>query len=227
MGEVRAMEDFKYGMINFGEMRPLAKDSMLYLKGSIEDIKESYLTLGCHLCEFKRNEYYKDFGYDSFDECIKANLGMDKGSVSKCLNVCEKFADGMEIKEEYKEYNYSQLVEMVSMDNPEIITPDMTVKEIRKKKKELKISPADEKEEQEKLVKEEQKCMKTCRTREELMRAIRALLNGSMGFDNVFCKGQLYDQLENPREIYMDVNKTKEGLEAGKYKLVLQKVKEE
>lgn len=223
MGEVSAMEDFKYGKKTYWKMRSLAKDSMLYLKGSIGDIKESYLMLGRYLHEFKRNEYYKDFGYDSFDECIKANLSMDKGNVSKCLNVWEKFADETEIKEEYKEYNYSQLVEMVSMDNPEIITPDMTIKEIRKKKKELKASPADEKKEQEKLVKAEQKYKRICRTREELLIAITSLLNGSTGFDNVFCTFNLM----NPRGIYIDVNETEVGLKAGKYRLVLQKVKEE
>lgn len=225
MEELRVMEDFKYGQKKYWKMRSLAEDSMKYLKGSIGDIKESYLTLGRHLYEFKRNEYYKDFGYDSFDECIKANLSMDKGSISKCLNVWEKFAEGTEIKEEYKSYNYSQLVEMVSMDNPEVITPDMTIKEIRKKKKELKQNPDDEKEEQKEQVKPRASIISQCKTREDLMRMITIKLGDiDKSFINVYCI--LGDQPKDNRSVYINVRKDSKGLEPGKYKLVLQKIKE-
>lgn len=225
MEELRVMEDFKYGQRKYWEMRSLAEDSMKYLKGSIGDIKESYLTLGRHLHEFKRNEYYKDFGYDSFDECIKENLSMDKGSISKCLNVWEKFAEGAEIKEEYKGYNYSQLVEMVSMDNPEVITPDMTIKEIRKKKKELKQNPGDEKKEQKEQAKPKASIISQCKTREDLIRMITVQLV-SIGdfFSNVYCT--LLDQPEDSRSVYINVREDSKGLEPGKYKLVLQKIKE-
>ena len=59
---------FKYGLINFHEMRPLAENTMKYLIAEANNFKEHYIKLGRHLYEFKNNEYYKDFGFDNFEE---------------------------------------------------------------------------------------------------------------------------------------------------------------
>lgn len=114
---------------------------MKYLKKDVLNIKGYYIDLGRHLSEFKRNEYYKEFGYDSFEECIQENLGLDKGTVSRSINVWRRFLDEDNktyLKEKYEKYSYSQLVEMVTMENPDIITPDMTISEIREEKRRLK-----------------------------------------------------------------------------------------
>lgn len=139
----------QYGMINFGEERPLARNSVKYIYSDLNSIRTDYIRLGFHLSEFENQEYYKDFGFSTFSEFVEKNIPMDKGTVSRCINVfrefCEKRTDysGTLISRsncldnKYKEYSYSQLCEMLSMteETRQQIKPEMTVKQIREIKK--------------------------------------------------------------------------------------------
>lgn len=144
--------EVKYGMINFREERENARTSLKYILSDMNDIRTRYIWLGFHLEEFKRCEYYYDFGYPSMEEFCSANLGMDKSAVSRCINVYREFnasnitkyeagiklvGSKMDLDERYKDYSYSQLCEMVSMDDVQRkqVTPDMTIKQIREVKK--------------------------------------------------------------------------------------------
>lgn len=131
---------FCYGMFDFGDASPLAESVMSYLVADVSNIKEHYLKLGRHLYEFQNNEYYRDFGFDNFEECIARNLGLDKGTASRCMNVWLRFCNKNVVIEEYEEFNYSQLVEMLPMSDEQIaeISPGMSVREIREFKKESK-----------------------------------------------------------------------------------------
>lgn len=142
------MEDVVYGLINFGEERELARASFGYIKTDISDIKNRYISLGFHLHEALAMKYYQDFGYADFYEFCEKNFQMDKSAVSRSINLWKEFADYDErarsrkifIDEKYRKYSYSQLCEMLSLDEKKCksITPDMTVKQIREKKKEWK-----------------------------------------------------------------------------------------
>lgn len=142
------MEDVVYGLINFGEERELARASFGYIKTDISDIKNRYISLGFHLHEALAMKYYQDFGYADFYEFCEKNFQMDKSAVSRSINLWKEFADYDEkarsrkifIDEKYRKYSYSQLCEMLSLDEKKRknITPDMTVKQIREKKKEWK-----------------------------------------------------------------------------------------
>ncbi len=132
-----------YGMYNLREEREQARWSLGYIMDDFADIKKRYVSLGFHLNEFKRCEYYKDFGYVTFEEFCTANIPLDKGSISRCISVFENFAAvdtnagyksrKMWLDDRYKEYSYSQLVEMVSLSSPvqTLIPSDMTVAKIR------------------------------------------------------------------------------------------------
>ncbi len=127
-----------------------ARHSLRYILGDLGDIKEKYFILGFHLNEFTNSEYYKDFGYDSMKDFCTANIPIEYSSLNRCMSVhkhtCERLINGYpnlqtnRMKEKYKEYGYSQLVEMVGMDEEEekLCTPDMTVKQIRELKKLIK-----------------------------------------------------------------------------------------
>ena len=125
-----------------------AMHSLKYLREDTADLKKRYIVLGFHLNEFDSNKYYREFGYDNLTDFCYDNLGLDKGAVSRCLNVWERFArcnEGssvrtMFIAEKYADYNYTQLTEMLPLSDKELekITPDMTCKQIREYKKELK-----------------------------------------------------------------------------------------
>lgn len=126
-----------------------ARHSLRYILGDLGDIKQKYFILGFHLNEFAENEYYKDFGYNSMKDFCVANIPIEYSSLSRCMAVhthtCERvegkpWKKTNRMKEKYKDYGYSQLVEMSGMDNEQEkrCTSKMTVKEMRELKKQLK-----------------------------------------------------------------------------------------
>jgi len=137
--------DIKYGMYGLNEERELARTSVKYIYADLCDLQRHYIRLGFHLHEFCRCGYYKDFGYLTFEEFCAHNIGLDKGSISRCMNVYLRFAKkeegkfipGMFIDDRYADYSYSQLCEMLPLREDELkdIKPDMTVKQIREYKK--------------------------------------------------------------------------------------------
>ena len=149
--------DVKYGLYNLGEEREQARTSLKYIFTDITDIKESYFRLGFHLNEFRMCEYYKDFGYLTFEEFCEVNFEMKKGTISRCINVFLmtnsagefKYKNGVKTRgcasvmsEKFQDYSYSQLVEMLPLteEQRKEITPGMTVKQIREFKKKKKLN---------------------------------------------------------------------------------------
>lgn len=148
--------DVVLGDHTFGEdPREEALCSLKYLYSDLTDIRNYYIRLGFHLKEFRFCEYYKDFGFLTFEDFCDVNLGMDKGAVSRCINVYEQFnasndieykagiktvGCSMYLSEKWKDYSYTQLCEMLPLSENERnnITPDMTVSQIRDYKKQLK-----------------------------------------------------------------------------------------
>lgn len=135
--------------------REMAYASVKYLYTDLTDIRKYYIRLGFHLEEFFRCGYYRDFGFDSLEGFCEVNLGLDKGSVSRCINVYRtfnasnsvSFKNGVKIKgaaielaDEWKDYSYTQLCEMLplSPEQRKEITPDMSVSQIREYKKGLR-----------------------------------------------------------------------------------------
>lgn len=134
----------KYGMINFGPERDLARTSVKYILTDVNDIRQNYIRLGFHLREFDKMGYYRDFGYSSLTEFCDVNIGLDKSAVSRCISVFEEFAMRDEhgvykmwLNEKYSQFSYSQLCEMVSMkeEQRKLVKPEMTIKQIRELKK--------------------------------------------------------------------------------------------
>lgn len=138
-----------------GDPRAEAYGSLKYLYTDLTDIRKYYIRLGFHLQEFKMHEYYKDFGYLTLEEFCDVNLGLDKGAVSRCINVylqfnashdvnvsagCKSIGCAMDLSERWKDYSYTQLCEMLPLSDEDRkkITPDMTVKQIREYKKSLR-----------------------------------------------------------------------------------------
>lgn len=134
-----------YGIYNLGEEREMARHSLGYILDDFADIKKRYISLGFHLEEFKRCKYYTDFGYLTFTDFCDENIPLDKGSISRCISVYQMFSEydktsnsrKMWIDDKYKDYSYSQLVEMLSFGTEVIrlIPPDMSVSKIRNLKK--------------------------------------------------------------------------------------------
>lgn len=146
--------DVKYGLFDYGPERDGARSSLGYIHSDMYDIKKSYFRLGFHLNEFKEFEYYKDFGYETFEEFCENNFDLEKSAISRCINVFlmitdvgnKTYLDGVEIhgcamgiSEKYKNYSYSQLCEMLPLDDKQRsqVKPDMTIKQIREMKNQI------------------------------------------------------------------------------------------
>lgn len=150
-----------FGKATDDSPRELAYTSVKYLYSDLTDIRRYYIRLGFHLEEFSRCEYYKDFGFSSLEDFCDINLGLDKGAVSRCINVYRTFnasvspsyvngieikGSSMELSNKWEEYSYSQLCEMLPLtpEQRKNVTPDMSVKQIREYKKSLKNNKNDD-----------------------------------------------------------------------------------
>lgn len=118
------------------------------IKGAMYDIARGFVYIGFLLAECDYYHTYLEWGYKSIYDYAQSELGFKKSSVNNFINVCKTFSANYSsvgyslpfssvMKDTYTQYNYSQLVEMLSMsDNQRLqVTPDMTVRQIRDLKK--------------------------------------------------------------------------------------------
>lgn len=119
------------------------------IRGALYDIAHSFVYIGFLLAECEAFETFKEWGYSSIHEYAFDQFGFKKSSTYNFINVCKVFSINssndvnsslpfsMNMKDNYKDFNYSQLVEMLSMSEKQRsqVTPDMTVKQIREVKK--------------------------------------------------------------------------------------------
>ncbi len=115
------------------------------IKSYSKDIVENYLKLGKSLKNIKDDKLYELVGYTSVYEFSEKELNFSQTVTKNLIAVYEKFADkersSAVLKKEYENFNYTQLVELVPVDENELndYNPEMTTKEIRYKKIETKI----------------------------------------------------------------------------------------
>lgn len=109
-------------------------------------INDSFLSVAFRLYQLKAHGFGSLVAYGCADiyEFAKKRFGFGTTTTKNFLAIYDKFmiTDGMMntpmLKEEFKDYGYSQLVELVPVESHlDEFSPSMTVKEIRKKKKEL------------------------------------------------------------------------------------------
>jgi len=183
--------------------RPETKEAA---QGIIEDIKKSAVKssgekyeLGCKLLEFYNSKSYASRSHDNdvrmdyghylscnahsavFFAVCEIEFGLDKSEVSRLMNVVDEFGKRDKSKgliEKYKAYKWSVLVELLSMspEERELVTPDMTVKQVRDLKKKLVATSQqkDDEEEDPVPVREEPERFKKC-TRLQLIDYIESL----------------------------------------------------
>lgn len=105
------------------------------IRNSMGQIVENYMYIGEQLKFIKENKIFKLGDYKSFIDYCKSEFNLGKNQAYNFINVYERFSD-----EKYKQYNFSLLVEMLSLPESKIkeVTPDTTVKEVREIKKKEK-----------------------------------------------------------------------------------------
>lgn len=101
-------------------------------------IKASH-TIARTLEKIKNEELFLAVGSSSFSDFCESRFGISKSQASRLVQISEKFLNEKVIDENgkefytYEEYTTSKLVEMLKAtpEQLDIISPDMTVKEIR------------------------------------------------------------------------------------------------
>jgi len=122
-----------------------AKISIVTSKATIE---REYIAIGFYLRHIRDNAMYQEDGYQTVEEMAKEQFGMGASAVSRAINVNKEFSrEGYSplLADDYKGYSKSLLIEMLTMEPEErqLVTPDMTVKEVREIKADLR-EPASE-----------------------------------------------------------------------------------
>lgn len=143
------------------------KEHVQNLKEKVSNVGNSYLDLAFYLYKFKQvsvrkfssdEKFLYAHEYISFYDFAEKHLGFCKTTTKNMLAIVEKFADKdvLKLQDGYEKYSYSQLTELCSVDDDDLFefNSDMTIKEIREKKKELKAPSSKEgKKEEEALCK--------------------------------------------------------------------------
>lgn len=104
---------------------------------ALSSIAENFLKIGSQLLYIQDHQLYKKRNYQSLADYALATFNMKKTAVYNLISVYNKFANNGQLMEQYRKFNYSQLVELINASDDvvkKVKTTD-TIKEIREKKK--------------------------------------------------------------------------------------------
>lgn len=110
------------------------------IRENLGGIVKNFVRTGWHLSRIDRSGAYKLKGYSSITEYARETFGMTPDGVSRFIHVYEKYSiqgDTPELREEYRDFNFSQLTEMLQLpeDDHAMIRPETKREDIRDLKK--------------------------------------------------------------------------------------------
>ena len=131
-----------------GDMGYRASIEVIYEE--LQRAKDSFIKIGCYLKHIKDNEMYLEDGYSNIYEFAEDKFHISRSLTIRFMNLCLEFSvnhNSPIIDDKYKNYAYSQLVEILPLkqEQREMITSDMTVRQIREIKRENKKDNAEKK----------------------------------------------------------------------------------
>lgn len=119
----------------------LAQSFLTKLKEDFNDYKRPYAVIAFRLKEAQEMNFAELLGYKDIYELAENEVGLKSTSTKNYLAYCEAYMDGTEVKERFQNYSFTALIEMLSIPASErlLITPSMTIKEIREWKQNHKL----------------------------------------------------------------------------------------
>lgn len=110
------------------------------IRENLGGIVRNFVRTGWHLSRIDRSGAYKLKGYGSVTEYARETFGMAPDGVSRFIHVYEKYSvqgDTPELREEYRDFNFSQLTEMLQIPEEDhaMIRPETKREDIRDLKK--------------------------------------------------------------------------------------------
>lgn len=135
----------EYLQLSLEEYEKSKKEIMQELGGVVK----SFVRIGWQLTRIDRSGAYKNDGYSSIADFAKNEYGMNASGVSRFMTVYEKYSvdgDSPELKEQYREFKFAQLVELVQIpeEDHEMFTPEAkreSIREFKDFQKENESSP--------------------------------------------------------------------------------------
>lgn len=111
-----------------------------HIRENLGGIVRNFVRTGWHLSRIDRSGAYKLKGYSSVTEYARETFGMAPDGVSRFIHVYEKYSiqgDTPELREEYRDFNFSQLTEMLQIPEEDhaMIRPETKREDIRDLKK--------------------------------------------------------------------------------------------
>lgn len=134
-------------------------DTCVKIDKQIENAQASFENTCCYLNDIKLSKgNIERYGCKDIYDFAERRFGIGRTSTKNFLAIHEKFMSGVVLKEDYRGYKQSQLMELLPVSDDVIkssFKPEMSVKQIREKKKELvgTLSDKDDKTKKEKTAK--------------------------------------------------------------------------
>lgn len=103
----------------------------------LNNVMANYLKIGHELNQVERNKLYTANEYTSVIEYAEKEFQLSTTTIRNSMAISHKFCDSYgQLTDKYKDFSYSQLVELLSVDQLELdnFKPSMTVKAIRSEK---------------------------------------------------------------------------------------------
>lgn len=116
-------------------------DTCVKIDKQIENAQASFENTCCYLNDIKLSKgNIERYGCKDIYDFAERRFGIGRTSTKNFLAIHEKFMSGVVLKEDYRGYKQSQLMELLPVSDDVIkssFNPEMSVKQIREKKKEL------------------------------------------------------------------------------------------
>ena len=125
------------------EYMQLSMDDYIQSKNEIKQelggIVKSFVRIGWQLTRIDKSGAYKHDGYNTIAEFARTEYGMNPSGVSRFMKVYEKYSvpgDTPELKEQYREFKFNNLVEMLQLpeEDQQIFQPEDKREDIRELK---------------------------------------------------------------------------------------------
>lgn len=125
------------------EYMQLSMDDYIQSKNEIKQelggIVKSFVRIGWQLTRIDKSGAYKHDGYNTIAEFARTEYGMNPSGVSRFMKVYEKYSvpgDTPELKEQYREFKFNNLVEMLQLpeEDQQIFHPEDKREDIRELK---------------------------------------------------------------------------------------------
>lgn len=127
------------------------------IKEKLNETVHNFIIIGYYLRQVRDSGAFREDGYKNMEEFAHAEYGLSAGTASRFMDINTEFSkDGnsLEIKDEYRNFAYSKLQEMLTVvpEDRQLITENTTVQQIREiKKAEKEEEQAAKEKEQENL----------------------------------------------------------------------------